>query len=307
MAYRILSIDGGGVKGVFALQLLKLIEEEVDREFIGKVDCIAGTSTGALIAVALALGFSPQKLLFFYKVFGHKIFSSRSRDVMKEAKYDNSHLRDSMLKVLPKNPTFSDIQKDLIIPAFRLEGPEGERWKEEIYDSYRDDMKGESLIDVALRSSSAPLYFPSYQGRIDGGVYALNPSLLSLTRAIDPTGGGRSLKEIRILSLGNGVNPSKISQEIDWGVMNWMTPYQDQADLPLFSLLTEMGASVPHYPLTQILKDRYLRINEILPFPIEIDDLKHIKDLRKAAKSIKENNPDRWREYKAWIRNAFLP
>jgi hypothetical protein len=74
VVYRILSIDGGGIKGVFALQVLKMIEEELGRDILKKIDCFSGTSTGALIVSGMAMGYEPKDLLRFYKFFASRVF-----------------------------------------------------------------------------------------------------------------------------------------------------------------------------------------------------------------------------------------
>lgn len=302
MAYKILSIDGGGIKGVFSLQILKMLQDEVDKNILDKFDCFAGTSTGALIVGALASGFQPAELLRFYALFGKMVFPKRGGE-KPIAKYDNERLKAVLHKILPANPMLSQIKKDIIIPTCYLGPDQNGSWSPVIYDNFsKEGEKDVFLIDAALRSAAAPIYFPSYQKYVDGGLYALNPSLVAFSKAIDPMAGKRKVEDIRLLSLGNGINPTAIEEDIDWDEKSWMEPYGTVATYPLFSIVADMGAQIPDYPLEQILKGHYKRINNMLPVPVEMDDIKKVALLKRSAKSIKSEQKAKWREYVSWTR-----
>lgn len=306
MVYRILSIDGGGIRGVYALQILKMLQEEIDQKLFEKIDCFAGTSTGALIIAAITQGYQPKDLLHFYTFLGWRVFFKNDKFDQGGAKYTNRFLKKIMNQFLP-NPSLSEIKPHIIIPTCHLGTDKNGFWEPIIYDNFdRQASKNYKLIDLALRSSAAPLYFSSYQKHIDGGVFALNPSLIALSRALDEKGGNLKMEEIRILSIGNGMNPTGINQDIDWGVDKWLSSYHNVAEYPLFSLLTDMGAMIPEYPLSQIMKEKILRINGPLLMPIEIDDCSKIDQLKKSALDLKEHAPDRWEAYKHWIRQNFI-
>ena len=70
MKKRILSIDGGGIKGIFAAQFLARIEEEYDIKICDYFDIIAGTSTGAIVAAALAVGMPAEEIVKLYDEYG---------------------------------------------------------------------------------------------------------------------------------------------------------------------------------------------------------------------------------------------
>ena len=295
--YKILCLDGGGIRGIFAIEVLRMLQEELGDDVLKHFDCFSGTSTGALIVAALMRGFRPTDISRFYALFGRKIFPKRRKGITSEAKYSPTFLH-ALLQTSLLNMTLSDIEKHVIIPTCRLEG----KWEAEIYDNYDREMAKEMrLVDVALQSAAAPIYFPSYQNHIDGGLYALNPSSIALSRAIDPKKGGRQLGEIRLLSIGNGISPVGIDQEVNWGVEQWMTPTPLVAGYPLVSIMTDIGATVPDYPLKQLLPGRYLRINARLPEPVEIDDSEKIPLLIESARSIKSHHPEAWRRYVEFV------
>ncbi len=299
MSYKILCIDGGGIRGVFALEILRMIQEDLGKDVFKQFDCFSGTSTGALIVSALLKGYQPSELSHFYSLFGRKIFPKGRKGVIGEAKYSQNFLKAVLQTTWSEKTTLADLKKQIIITACRLHGSFGV----EIYDNFDlEKAKEWGLVDIALRSSAAPVYFPSYQKYIDGGVYALNPSLLALSRVLDPQGGNKNISDIKILSIGTGINPASINEEINWGAHEWMSPYNEVADYPLFSLMTEISSTIPEYPLTQLLKENYLRINATLPSPVEIDDPTKISLLKETARNLKEKNPQTWTRYIDWIR-----
>src|SRR5207302_2236498 len=75
---RILSIDGGGLKGVLPAAFLAAVERDIDGKVADYFDLIAGTSTGAIIALALGLGISAAEVLRFYEEYGPSIFHQES-------------------------------------------------------------------------------------------------------------------------------------------------------------------------------------------------------------------------------------
>ena len=161
------------------------------------------------------------------------------------------------------------------------------------------------MVDTALKSSAAPIYYPSYQKYVDGGLYALNPSLVAFSSAIDPKKGGKEIEDVRLLSIGTGINPVAIHEEVDWDEVRWMKSYHSLSKHPLFSMMTEIGSHIPDYPLTQLLKKNYLRLNGHLPAPIEIDDATRVPTLIKAAKNIRHLYPDEWAQTVDWVKLNF--
>src|SRR6185503_11369948 len=104
-AKRILALDGGGVKGVFTLGMLKVLEDELRRRAHGDAafrlcdyyDLIGGTSTGAIIATALALGLSVDELIELYMHLGPEVFGKTAGDgVFLQSKFESKKLRRAL-------------------------------------------------------------------------------------------------------------------------------------------------------------------------------------------------------------------
>ncbi len=125
--FRILSIDGGGIRGVYPAHILRCIEERLKINLFETFDMIAGTSTGAIIAAGIASGLNAEILESLYVADGEKIF--RKNDFFWFAKkirsllsgmfvsaFDNNHLKAVLEKIFG-NRCLGEIKKPLILPS----------------------------------------------------------------------------------------------------------------------------------------------------------------------------------------------
>ncbi len=196
--YRILSFDGGGIRGLVTLAMLKKIQDAAPR-LISQADLVAGTSTGGIIALGLAAGKTVDELISLYLDNGDKIFDDSWLDNIVDlggisgADYDQVNLK-KILENSFGSLKLEGLAKKVLIPSFDLdnehEDPKKRTWKPIFFHNFPgDDSDGdETLVDVALCTSAAPTYFPSHNGYIDGGVVANNPSMI---RARNSTRGPR--------------------------------------------------------------------------------------------------------------------
>jgi len=302
--YKILSLDGGGIRGLITSITLERLEER-NPGFLSQVDLIAGTSTGGLLALGLASGLSPSQARSIYEEKGHIVFKDTFVGNILDAgnfigaKYPVSPLRDELILQFGEK-RLSDLSKKVLISSFDLDNnpqdPDITRnWKAKFFHNYpgADSDGDQSVVDVAIRTANAPSYFPIYQGYIDGGVVANNPSMCALAQAIHSSTGGQDLQDIVLLSLGTGHNPHYLPiQHGDWGVLHWATK--------IITLVMEGSAGLADYQCKQLLGQRYLRLNPILPYPISMDQVDEIPKMVEVADGI---NLD---ETETWIREYYL-
>jgi patatin-like phospholipase/acyl hydrolase len=198
--FRILSLDGGGIKGVFAAAALARMEEIHGRCIVDHFDLIAGTSTGGILAIGIAFGIPPKDLLAFYRDRGPVIFPSTSlvqkstallRQLFHGPKYSHDVLRAELAKVL-EDRKFGDASCRLAIPAYDAVANRIYVFKTAHAPGLTNDIRTDA-VDVALATSAAPTYFAAASvakdGRyVDGGVWANNPSLIALVEAVSSLG-----------------------------------------------------------------------------------------------------------------------
>ncbi|HZW10048.1 MAG TPA: patatin-like phospholipase family protein [Phycisphaerales bacterium] len=272
---RILSFDGGGIMGLFTTTILERLAE-AHPQLIQRADMLAGASTGGIIALGLADGLSPADISTLYRTKAAKIFDDSIWDNLKDlgnaigADYSPKNLAKELRTVFGAR-TLADLPKRVLVPAFDLmaEASDGRPtvWKPKFFHNYPgpDSDGAESIVDVALRTSAAPTYFPSHQGYIDGGVVANNPSMAAVAQALDPRAADGRLTDIVLLAVGTGMEPKFIKgQTLDWGWGEWARP--------LVSLMISGVMGVADFQCRLLLGDRYRRVDEYLPEPFNLDE-----------------------------------
>lgn len=264
----VLSCDGGGVRGAAAAELLKRIQGNLNVNIYKKFDLFAGTSTGAVIVIALAVKkMNPGKLVELYNYKnGNTIMSKSIWDRMlgllqNEPKYDGK----GKIKVLKKyfgDALLNDADKPVIVVTYDVENR---------VSAVLKSTKPEPItaVEAADASSAAPMYFPTVKvGRrflVDGGVIANNPSMCAYAEAKKTWPN----EEIRLLSIGTGKRTRKINgkDSMKFGFTGWI-----RHDL----LGVVMDESVVEYQTRTILGDAYLRINsELTDISDDLDDASH--------------------------------
>ncbi len=283
MAYLIVSMDGGGIRGVMTAALLREIEKV--QPFLERVNLFAGTSTGGILALGLAKGMTPDELVKLYRDRGREIFSDRDlsdtlalrSDEAFRADYGTEGLKHVLQSTLGSG-TLAQLQKRVLVSAFDLQDGQDGQWKPKFFHNYEGETSdgAASIVDVALRTSAAPTYFPSHQGYIDGGVVANNPSMCALAKAVKEK---VALDDIKLLSIGTGFTPHHIAgTEHDWGKVQWGTR--------LLRLVFEGGQDVPDYQCRQLLPlANYRRLQFRLPKPYDLDAVDDVGDMLKLIES----------------------
>lgn len=188
---KILSIDGGGIKGVFPAAFLANIEDRIGGKVAEYFDLIIGTSTGGILALSLGLGYSAAEILEFYKNYGQKIFSGNFLiNYVKHffsAKYNQYELRSALNNTLG-TALLGDSKNRLVIPSLDLSTGKVYIYKTAHHERFNTDYK-QLAIDVALSTAAAPTYFPAHtlpsgSPLVDGGLWANNPIGFAVVEAI---------------------------------------------------------------------------------------------------------------------------
>jgi len=289
--YRILSLDGGGIRGVLTTSILGRLNKECPG-FLQKVNLLAGTSTGGLIALGLAHNIDDLQTiheLYSQEENDPKVFADSLLDNIRDlgqligAQYDNKNLEEELKRILGTTTTLAELHKKVLITAFDLKNESGTdpSWKPKLFHNFPGpDSDGTVLAyKVGLYTSAAPTYFPSVDGYIDGGVFANNPSMCALTQTQDPRSGmPTNLSDILLLSIGTGRSRHFIEgSRNDWGYAQWAQP--------IITLILDGVEGIAHYQCSMILREQYHRIQP--PFedsdPIQVDAIKQVPTLVKVS------------------------
>jgi uncharacterized protein len=230
---RVLSIDGGGIRGLIPALVLTDLERRTGRRVFELFDLIAGTSTGGILACALCAPdpLPARRLVALYEEEGPKIFDRgifqriRSGEGLLDERYDSTAL-DRALERFLSDKRLSEARPDLIVPAYDMTEPGPYFFKTR---KAREEGEDFLLSDVARATSAAPTYFEAYplgeRTLVDGGVFAVNPAMSALAEVIrfkDP-------ERVLLLSLGTGQRARKrtFADIDDWGLVEWARPILD--------------------------------------------------------------------------------
>ena len=286
MKLRILSIDGGGTRGIIPATILSCIQDDHNKSPLELFDLFAGTSTGGIICIGLAAGLTPDKLVDLYLNKAKEIFFEpwldelTGADEYMQAGYSNARLYDIMedlvgektLGDLHNDPAFGGRGKRLMVTTFDLSPDEpsdrNQNYRPHILHSSFMSCKNVKLKDLALMTSAGPTYFPIVQQRyIDGGVALNNPSMAAITFAINKhkngegylyqdggksKGLGLTTEDLHLFSLSTGTgNKNRIDPAVvgkgNWGKIQWIKFIPD--------LLTETNMQSTMYYVKQLLED----------------------------------------------------
>ncbi len=216
MIKKILSIDGGGIKGVFPASFLADIEESTSKNISEYFDLIVGTSTGGIIALGLGMGMSARDILKFYENLGPDIFKgNRWIKALRQigfARYSNQPIK-AALESKFGNRRLGESKNRLVIPSVNLETGEVHVYKTSHHPRFERDLR-ERVVDVALATSAAPTYFPTHRSDagtplIDGGIWANNPVGMAVVEAIGVLDWPRD--SLKVLSIGCTNSPLNIA------------------------------------------------------------------------------------------------
>lgn len=277
---RILSIDGGGIRGIIPALVLSRLEAIAQKPVAQLFDLIAGTSTGGILALGLTLPardnssepkYSASDLVSLYTEDGPEIFSRSlwrraiSVDGLTDQKFTSKGIEDT-LKSRFQDTALRDALVPVLVTAYEIE-----RRKPFLFRSLYaqnpprpDETFDFPMWQVARATSAAPTYFEPFllktQGPdesyalVDGGVYANNPGMCAWAdaRAQYPR------RPIVMLSLGTGelTRPILHDEAKDWGLAGWARPVLD--------VMFDGVSNVVDHQLQQLLGPQYYRFQTTL-------------------------------------------
>ena len=285
--FKILSFDGGGIKGALSTRLILRICQKYP-QLLDDIDLFAGTSTGALIALSLAYSKNAYVVDRLYSSENIKKIFSKKRPNLFRPKFTNKNLLKELKTYFPEDLTLKDLKPYVFIPAFSTNGFNSNSWEPIFFNNLSDNSTANfSVIDAALASSAAPTYFPSHKGFIDGGVVVNNPTPIASFFALSKLDSIKSSSELRILSVGTGNFPDVItSNTSNWGILQWVYDPLIMVKSPLLTILLEGSSLVEDMYCRELFMQNYYRLNPNIPDHIEMDDYRQVNKLKEIADSV---------------------
>ena len=279
---KVLSIDGGGIRGLIPALVLAEIERRTGRRIAEMFDLIAGTSTGGILACGLTRRgpddrprHTAEELAELYVTEGPKIFDKSlvkqvtSLGGLVDEHYDDKGLNDALETYLG-DARLKEVLTDVFITAYDLHDRFAFFFRSS--RARTDETYDFSLVEAARATSAAPTYFEPIEVTdaagsrtyplIDGGVYAVNPAMCAYAEVI---GAGQALEVLASLGTGAQIKPIEFDEATGWGQIGWVRP--------LIDIVFDGVADTVDFEAATLAKERYMRFQATLRYASDaLDD-----------------------------------
>ena len=294
---KILSIDGGGIRGIIPALVLDYLEKESQKSITELFDLCVGTSAGGIIALGLTQSdqgqpkYSAHDLADFFEHSGAKIFKRsiwrniRSAGGVLDELYSARPLESALRKYFGPSRLGDNLGLTMVT-AYDIEDR-----KTVFLKSWHPDHEAVLSRDAARATSAAPTYFQpanikigsDRQALIDGGVFVNSPVVSAYAEALKLFPG----EPLLVLSLGTGelVRSIPYDQAKDWGQAGWV--------MPLLDCMFDGATKAANHQMSIFLGDNYLRLQVSLDEANDdMDDASpsNIANLKRIASRLIEEN-----------------
>lgn len=291
ISFRILALDGGGLKGAFTAAAIATWEHQTGLRVVDHFDLIAGTSTGGILALGLGLGLSGQQMLDFYRKRGpvifpvtrirgrawhtlrHIIFPKYSQEILLReleaafyAGVKPIHLKDSLCR--------------LVIPTYHVVAGVSHQFRTPHHRDLTADADTEAA-HAALATAAAPTFFSAAKianmvaesSYFDGGVWANSPAMAAIIEAVCFL--SRPVERLDVLSVGTTEEPFTAKQQTRAGILGWLWKKR----------ILELLMNVQQESSLRLARDlvstaRFLRVNTVtVPGSYSLDGPREIEEL----------------------------
>lgn len=257
---RVLTIDGGGIRGLIPSILLEHLEQRTGTPTRHLFDLLVGTSTGGILAAALAAGVPAWEITRLYirkgpSIFGKSGFWRNVRTLWGAigSKYNPDPLHETLDGILGDR-RLGEIDVPLLVTGYSLT-----TGKPVTLTSHAPEDADVRLVDAAMATAAAPTYFPPHQvgdeWLIDGGVWANHPGAFGWVEALKlwPT------EQSVVVSLGTGRSDQTWDGEDarGWGAVKWIKP--------IVAILMDGPTEAHDHAMRHLRGDHYIRVNEPVP------------------------------------------
>jgi uncharacterized protein len=328
--FKVLAIDGGGIRGIIPAMLLARIEEQTGKPIAEMFDLIAGTSTGGILALGLTLPsddggprYTAKELIELYEkegsrifprpvihripILGHRIGSVRN---VSEEKYSSEGVEEVLQKYFAE-ARLKDALTRVFVTSYEIQL--------RVPFFFRSEMaKNEAGYDFPMRqvaraTSAAPTYFEpakveaeedpvDYYALVDGGVFANNPAMCAYVEArkiLEPQDSDFPAEtELLVVSLGTGQLTDHLRYEKakEWGLLEWARP--------LLDVVFDGVSDTVDFQLKELLPRRdglrrYYRFQtELVDVSDALDNAgpENVRDLKLLARTVIDNEGEKLSE-----------
>jgi hypothetical protein len=332
--FRIVTCDGGGIRGLLTTLLLQRLDQEFG--ILSRVDLFAGSSTGAIVALGLAAGVPIGELVHLYETEGPNIFSDYKEtlgEVLRHlssipkaalgllpgefthVRYGSEGLKSVLQQLFKSNLTLREL-RPVLVTTFQLSDRARGKWGPLVLTNVGEPPTAAMpVLDAALAATAAPIYFPPHLVEqppfgycVDGGIFANNPATQAMIMALT---GNRTPAQLRIFSVGTGRAPNcvpadRVPPPEQWGIFEWLCPIAQapKPAMPLLHAIWEAFEEIDSYQCQQLLGDGFRRLNIPLPEPIHLNEYDKVGLMQEIVADYAASPA--WVDLCSWIKEHFL-
>lgn len=279
ISYRILALDGGGVKGTFTASAIATWEKQTGLRVVDHFDLIAGTSTGGILAIGLGLGLSGQEMLDFYRSRGPEIFPitrlySRPYHFLRHLaapRYSQEILYRELSAAYYKDGSpicLKDSRCRLVIPTYHAVAGASHLFRTPHHKDLTADANTEAA-NAALATAAAPTFFTAAKianmvaesSYFDGGVWANSPVMAAIVEAVCFL--RIPMERIDVLSVGTTDEPFTVRKQTRSGIIGWL--WKKKILNLLMNVQQESSLKLASHLVGE---PRFLRVNTV-SFPVK--------------------------------------
>lgn len=281
--YRVLSMDGGGIRCLCHPAVLRRVLARFP-DFLDTVSMFCGCSGSSPVAAGLVLGLDVAQIKEIITLSAVQTLSRKEGNQVTGFMY-TSRWNRTLCDVVFGETRMKDLSRAVVVPAFLIDnGLDGAaRHADSLFLTNAGAHGDDRIADVCLRSGSAPTYFRCYQGYVDGGVFANNPSACGIAAAagVPPSGYGADLRDVVCLSLGTGFSGQPFFSDESvmsaGGIVQWGMGILDLYDLSQRFFVDNNNRL--------LLGDRYFRFMPQVA-GIKLDNIAQIDELNAIAETM---------------------
>lgn len=261
---RLLSLSGGGVRGIFQARFLQRLEDRLGSPLAHHFDAIAATSTGSIVGLAIAAGIPARRIVDLYRNHSAEIFKARTFAALRRGpRYDVRRLR-ALLEEEFGNKQLGNLSMQVFITASVIDTHEGRLF------TVKDG--NARLVDVALASAGAPTYFPpgrmhdDERSYLDGGLWANDPAFVAAHELVHEQ--KVSFDQLAVLTVGTG----RVQKGVSYEELAAMRPASLQTLRFIFDIVPSLQAWQGQILLDRMLtEDQVVTVNPTLAEWIPLD------------------------------------
>ncbi|ELP87631.1 hypothetical protein EIN_146350 [Entamoeba invadens IP1] len=287
--YRIISLDGGGVKALMQLYILQRLEEKFPG-FLARTVLFCGVSAGSILSTQLAQGCDVPTAIQLFELVCKYIFIRKTFGGAYGSLYTNKYIL-KYLEMFYGNKTLNELPRNVFFISVCAKEP---RVSSVLFNNFTPECGDIKVVDACMRSSSAPIFFDSYEGYLDGALFENNPVTCAFPMLFGKTGNVNVRpQDVVCLSISTGApNVPYISQEEygNAGFLKWAPRTLDLFQYSRRDMSNTIGK--------ELLGERYFRLDPKMPNGLRINSISECEKIIDCGKNIDLTSLEEWvKEY----------